>query len=54
MSKGDPEQGQAPKPKLLLHVRDGEIVAPKRLAATPQWAKPLVAQAIKQTTSSGS
>jgi predicted ABC-type ATPase len=36
-----------PKPVLLLHVRDGAIIAPEDFAATPDWAKPIVAAAYK-------
>jgi predicted ABC-type ATPase len=38
----------APRPVLLLHIQDGAIIAPKNLARTPEWAKPIVAAAIKQ------
>lgn len=37
----------APAPILLLHLRAGKILAPKNLAATPDWAKPIVAAALK-------
>lgn len=37
----------APAPVLVLHVRAGKIIAPKNLAATPEWAKPLAAAALK-------
>ncbi len=37
----------APAPVLLLHLRDGKILAPKKLAPTPEWAKPIVAAALK-------
>jgi predicted ABC-type ATPase len=37
----------APAPVLLLHWRAGKIVAPKNLSATPVWAKPIVAAALK-------
>lgn len=37
----------APKPVLLLHVVKGQIIAPKSLAATPEWAKPVVAAALQ-------
>jgi predicted ABC-type ATPase len=45
--EGDPKRGRPPKPKLLLHTLQGEIIAPKNLARTPEWAKPIVAQALK-------
>jgi predicted ABC-type ATPase len=37
----------APAPVLLLHLRAGKIVAPKNLSATPDWAKAIVAAALK-------
>lgn len=37
----------APAPVLLLHLRKGAILAPKNLSATPEWAKPIVAAALK-------
>ena len=46
-AEGDPDAGQAPLPPLLLHLREGRIVAPSNLGATPVWAKPLVAGAMK-------
>jgi hypothetical protein len=38
---------RAPAPILLLHLREGKILAPKNLTATPAWAKPIVAAACK-------
>lgn len=46
----DPQAGAAPLPVLLLHVRRGRIVAPRHLGATPAWAKPLVAAAMRLDT----
>lgn len=46
-AEADPKQGNVPAPKLLLHWRQGAIIAPTNLRATPEWAKPIVAQAIK-------
>lgn len=43
----DPDTRAAPVPVLLLHSRRGRIVAPRDLRATPAWAKPLVAAAMK-------
>ena len=43
----DPAEGDSPQPKLLLHLSHGEIVGPRDLSATPQWAKPIVAAALK-------
>ena len=44
---GDPAQGVAPQPVLILHVVRGDIVAPADLSATPAWAKSIVAAALK-------
>ncbi|HKC24645.1 MAG TPA: zeta toxin family protein [Thermoanaerobaculia bacterium] len=43
----DPDTGAAPTPMLALHVKRGRIVAPRDLRATPAWAKPLVATAMR-------
>jgi predicted ABC-type ATPase len=40
-----------PAPVLVLHVRKGTILAPKNLSATPEWAKPIVAAALKLSSS---
>jgi predicted ABC-type ATPase len=45
----DPAEGHAPEPKLVLHLSHGEIVGPPDLSTTPQWAKPIVAAALKMT-----
>ncbi|HMJ12150.1 MAG TPA: zeta toxin family protein [Polyangiaceae bacterium] len=47
-NEGDPKRGKAPRPRLLLHWRDGQILAPANLQRTPDWAKPIVAQALKR------
>ena len=41
----------APKPVLLLHLREKKILAPRILTATPDWAKPIVAVALKLQSS---
>ncbi|HKP41704.1 AAA family ATPase [Mycobacterium sp.] len=43
----DPVAGKAPKPVLVLHVDRGGIVGPPDLSSTPEWAKPIVAAALK-------
>ena len=43
----DPEDGELPTPRLLLHLEGGRIVGPENLAQTPDWAKPIVAAAIQ-------
>jgi predicted ABC-type ATPase len=45
--EADPFTGRAPRPLLVLHVLKGRIVDMMNLAETPQWAKPLVAAAVK-------
>ena len=47
-AEADPARGLAPKPKLVLHWRAGAIEGPENLRRTPEWAKAIVAQAIKQ------
>jgi hypothetical protein len=48
---GDPDAGVRPSPRLLMHVRDQRIMQPRTLRGlmtrTPQWAKPIVAAAVK-------
>ncbi|MCC7123825.1 MAG: zeta toxin family protein [Acidobacteria bacterium] len=43
----DPHTGRAPQPLLILHVRRGRIVTVMDLRQVPQWAKPIVAAALK-------
>jgi predicted ABC-type ATPase len=45
--EADPDTGARPKPKLLLHMRGGNIVGPSDLSLTTEWAKPIVAAAMK-------
>ncbi len=42
LSKGDD-----PLPKLILHLESGKILGPADLSQTPEWAKPIVAAAVK-------
>ncbi len=44
---GDPRNGDTPQPWLVLHWKDGRIMAPSNLKRTPDWAKPIVSQALK-------
>ena len=46
-SDADPAEGHAPRPVLVLHLDQGEIVGPPDLSLTPEWAKPIVAAALK-------
>ena len=43
----DPHVGRAPKPILILHLAKGKIRQLVELSKTPQWAKALVAAALK-------
>ena len=43
----DPATGQAPLPVLVLHMQRGRIVGPPDLTCTPDWAKPIVAAALR-------
>jgi predicted ABC-type ATPase len=45
----DPAAGQAPKPVLVLHMKNGRIVGPSDLNSTPAWAKPIVAAVLDLT-----
>ena len=47
--EGDPAAGTIPEPKLLLHWRRGAIISPKPrvLEMTPDWAKAIVARALR-------
>ena len=57
-AQADPQAGQAPQPRLVLHWQGArakpgapaQVVAPTQatLADTPDWAKPLVAAALKE------
>ncbi|MFT3807356.1 AAA family ATPase [Arenimonas sp.] len=46
--EADPHAGKTPAPKLVLHTLRGKVVGPKRLASTPDWAKPIVAAALSK------
>lgn len=43
----DPAAGRTPKPTPVLHMEHGRILGPPDLASTPNWAKPIVAAALK-------
>lgn len=45
--EADPRMGKAPRPRLLLALRDGRVVAPVDLASVPEWARPIVARALQ-------
>lgn len=43
----DPHAGHAPRPTLILHLAEGKILKMVELSRTPQWAKALVAAALR-------
>jgi predicted ABC-type ATPase len=45
----DPAKGVAPEPVLVLHLERGKILNAADLPHTPDWAKPIVAAALKLT-----
>ncbi|OBK72789.1 zeta toxin family protein [Mycobacterium sp. 1274761.0] len=45
----DPAAGETPEPTLVLHFARGDILGPSDLSVTPQWAKPIVAAALKMS-----
>jgi predicted ABC-type ATPase len=45
--EADPAAGKAPTPQLLLHMERGRIMNPRDLPQAPDWAKPVVAAAMK-------
>ena len=47
--EADPAKGSAPTPLLVLHMVRGKIVTVCDLARVPDWAKPIVAAAMKSS-----
>jgi predicted ABC-type ATPase len=45
--EADPSTGSIPMPQLVLHLERGKIMNPADLSATPEWAKSIVAAALK-------
>ena len=45
--EANPRRGIAPRPILLLHMERGKIVDSCDLIRTPEWAKPILATAMK-------
>jgi predicted ABC-type ATPase len=43
----DPAAGKIPTPALVLHMERGRILGPADLSRAPEWAKPIVAAALK-------
>ena len=48
--EADPHAGRAPQPTVILHLAKGRIVKMVELSQTPQWARALVAAAVKIST----
>lgn len=46
-AEADPKKGRAPQPRLVLEMDRGKITGTGNLASTPDWAKPIVAAALK-------
>ena len=47
-TEADPSSGRTPMPTLILGMEHGLIVEPKDLSQTPDWAKPIVATALRR------
>lgn len=45
--EANPDAGERPEPKLLLHMDSGKIVGSCDLRLVPEWAKPIVAAVLK-------
>jgi len=45
--EADPDTGGVPEPKLLLHLDRGRVVACYELSLIPDWAKPILAEAMR-------
>ena len=46
-NEADPDAGERPEPKLLLHMSSGSIIGSCDLKFIPEWAKPILAAALK-------
>ena len=45
--EADPKRGKRPEPRLMLHVDRGKIVSMGEVTSDTEWAKPILAQAMK-------
>ncbi len=45
--EADPAKGQPPQPRLLLEMKQCKIIAPANLSGAPDWAKPILAAAMR-------
>jgi predicted ABC-type ATPase len=48
-AENDPSTGKRPKPRLLLWMKHGRVVERCELTQVPEWAKPILAVALKST-----
>ena len=46
-NEADPDVGERPEPRLLLHMASGKIIGSCDLQLIPEWAKPILAAALK-------
>ena len=46
-AEANPSVGKGPTPRLVLHMEHGKIAGPADLSKTPEWARPIVAAAVK-------
>lgn len=46
-AEADPKAGVAPRPRLLLEMRERIITGPEDLSGAPDWAKPILAAAMR-------
>lgn len=46
---GDPKAGKQPAPRLLLHIEAGQVRQTCPLSEVPEWAKPILAEALKSS-----
>jgi len=49
----DPAAGKMPRLELVLHMERGKIVGPPDLSRAPDWAKPIVAAALRHAALNG-
>lgn len=52
-AEADPAAGVAPEPMLVVHMVRGKVVRSCPLARTPEWAKPILAAAMKTVGPAG-
>ena len=48
-AEADPSTGKAPALRLVLLMERGKIIGPADLSKTPEWAKPIVAAAVRRS-----